>query len=335
MNTSIEQTNQVRTHLDQSSSVLIIIGANPNIDQIASSLSLYLALISKGKQVSIICPTPMTVEFNHLIGVDKINNKANNKQGSNLVISFPYQEGSIEKVSYNIEDNFFNLVIEPRKGYAAITPEAIQYSHTGGNIDLLITIGISKITDIPQDTNIQTLIKDKPLINIDIMKENQNFGKVNYVDSSVSSVSELFISSFSALGMNIDKDIATNLLIGITYGSNNFSSPQTSASTFEAAAVCLKYGAVHMSSFKNNQPIQTNLPQISPKFTNIPLKQTVTAPTNPLIIPSASFTNPQRKIRIFSPKPKTSPSFVPIKTSSSAAPPDWLKPKIYKGSTLL
>ena len=65
--------------------------------------------------------------------------------GKNLVISFPYQEGSIEKVSYNIENDKFNLVIEPRENYPVITPEMIKYSYGGGNTDLIITVGTSQL----------------------------------------------------------------------------------------------------------------------------------------------------------------------------------------------
>ena len=110
----MDQLNQIRGLLEQAKSVAIIASPQPSIDAVAASLALYLALSATGKTVSVISTAPMTVEFSHLVGVDKIVNTIGTGDGRNMVISFPYQEGSIEKVSYNIEQETFNLVIEPR-----------------------------------------------------------------------------------------------------------------------------------------------------------------------------------------------------------------------------
>lgn len=314
--------------MEQAKEILILIPSGPNPDQVAASLSLYLSLISRGKHVSITCPTPMTVEFNHLVGVDKISDKINSAQGNNLVISFPYQEGSIEKVSYNIENNAFNLVIEPRKDYPAVTPEAIKYSYTGGNIDLVCTIGVARLSDLDNISDRQALFNEKPIINIDVNPQNQNYGKVNLIDPNLSSICELLVSLFSLFGLNMEGDIAVNLLTGITKGTNNFTSAQTTASTFETAAICLRHGA--------KQPSYSNLPQTSsrtPTNVNIPIKQTSPLPSGPVhqtIQPS--FIRPAPRIKIFSPKPVTATA---VNKPIQNAPPDWLKPKIYKGSTLL
>lgn len=334
-NLASDQINQIRTLTEQAKEILILIPPGPNLDQVAALLSLYLSLISRGKHVSITCPTLMTVEFNHLVGVDKVGNKIDSAQGNNLVISFPYQEGSIEKVSYNIENNAFNLVIEPRKDYPPVTPEAIKYSYTGGNIDLVCTVGVARLSDLDNLSPNQALFNEKPIINIDVNPQNQNYGKVNLVDSNISSICELLVSSFSLLGFNMDNDIATNLLMGITNGTNNFTSVQTTASTFEAAAICLRHGAGKVSSISaKKQPLYSNLPQISsrtPTNINIPQASPMTAsPVRQTIQPS--FIRSAPKIKIFSPKPVT--ATVPNKPTHDA-PPDWLKPKIYKGSTLL
>lgn len=338
-NIASDQINQIRTLIEQMKEILILITPDPNLDQVASALSLYLSLISHGKQVSITCPTPMTVEFSHLVGVDKVSNKIDATAGNNLVISFPYQEGSIEKVSYNIEDNAFNLVIEPRKDYPPITPEAIKYSYTGGNINLVCTIGVVKPSDFDSQTNIRALLNEKPIINIDVNSQNQNYGKANLVDPNLSSICELLVSSFSLLGYNMGGDIATNLLMGITNASNNFTSAQTSATTFEAAAICLKHGAGKVSlAPQQKKPLYSNIPQISsriPTGINIPIK------SNPPVAVSQVhqtiqpiFNKTQPKIKIFSPKPKPITATA-VNKPTRDTPPDWLKPKIYKGSTLL
>ncbi len=351
-NISTEQLNQARLTIDQSQDLLILLGKNPTLDQVASGLSLYLALSARGKRVIIACPDPMTVEFNHLVGIDKITNNAESHgNGKNLVISFPYQEGSIEKVSYNIENDTFNLVIEPREGYPQITQDLIRYAYSGGNTDLIITIGMSNLNDLENFyPNSQNIYTNKQIINIDSNSENLLFGKFNLVDSQVTSISELLTSLISQLGLSLDSDIASNLYRGIIDGSNNFTSPQTNAMTFEAAAVCFKKGAnkpqnqsSSTQSFVNTQMFSPQPPQ---RHYNKPTGQTMSTNTNyppksKSLTPQMGFNNQPIRNKPLQPQPQQiqqqqsqQPSS-PKQQPQNGAPPDWLKPKIYKGSSLL
>lgn len=265
----------------------------------------------------------MIVEFNHLIGVDKVTNNVSNGQGKNLVISFPYQEGSIEKVSYNIENDTFNLVIEPREGYPLVTTDAIRFSNSGGNTDLIITVGVAQLSNLNNlYNNNQGLFSEKAVLNIDNNSQNARYGRVNVVDTNVSSVSEITIGLLSNIGIAMNADIATNLLAGLTSGSQNFASPQTQASTYEAAAMCIRSGA---RKIVPSQPVM-------PTF-NKPIMTGKTQQPNPKQQPQ--FT-PQVRPQQQQPQPQFQQSpQQPQKKQTNEAPPDWLKPKIYKGSTLL
>ena len=321
MNISTDQINQARKLIEQNQGILILLGKNPKLDSVAGVLSLYLALISKGKNIKVSCPTPMIVEFRDLVGVDKIgNNIGNLGNGKNLVISFPYQEGSIEKVSYNIENDTFNLVIEPREGYPQITPEMMRYSYSGENGDLIITVGLERLDDLNSIyQNNPSLFSEKDIINIDTNTRNQKFGKINLVDQSISCLSELMLSLFPMFGLSLDQDISNNLFAGIVDGTNNFSSEKTNAATFEAAAICLKNGArktMSQQSISTNNRIPYTQPSTSPKM-NFPQQP-------------VSFQKPKPKVTPQMQRPTFTETTKPLET-----PPDWLKPKIYKGSTLL
>lgn len=336
---SNDYINQTRTLLEEAKEITIALPKSPTFDAVAAALSLYVALSSRGKQITVVCPDQMTVEFNQLVGIDKVKNSLNGTQGKNLVISFPYQEGSIEKVSYNIENATFNLVIEPRENYPVITPDVIQYSYSGGNTDVIITVGTVKLSDLQSlYTNNQSFFTDKPIINIDSSNENTSFGRINIVEPNVSSISELTVILLSQLGLPLDPDTTTNLLAGVNAGSNNFTSKETTAETFEAAAICLKNGArkIPLISSGFSQSLQQS-PQTSsfprPFKTSFQQQQTTTAPQ-----PQSSLKQPFMGTKTYPPKPKASPQFAPAqpqKQPQKEAPPDWLKPKIYKGSTLL
>ena len=363
INLNGEQVSQAKNLLENSKNILVVIPINPSIDKIAGALSLYLSLSAAGKQVSLVTPTEMTVQFNQLVGVDKISTSFNATSGKNLIISFPYQEGSIEKVSYNIENDTFNLVIEPREGYSSILPEMMRYSFSGGNYDAVVTIGCLTLANLGQlYSNNQNLFNEKPLINIDHNSANANFGKTNLVDATQSSVSELILGLLDQIGLTIEADMATNLLIGITSETDNFSSPKTSASTFEAAASLLKLGAkktqissqtsANLPQFSSSEkkPDQITQQKAMPTFgksQKTPFSRQQSMPQSTQFGFKPKFQSPNPQISQQSPQqrqPQQSfgpsgqqPQHPPIRESGKPpeTPPDWLKPKIYKGSTLL
>ena len=76
--------NSLLTLIDSAASVLIVLPTKPYFDQVAAGLSLYLSVHDR-KEASIFCPSPMTVGFNRLIGVNKISTELGNK---NLTIKF-------------------------------------------------------------------------------------------------------------------------------------------------------------------------------------------------------------------------------------------------------
>lgn len=336
MNTSQDQINQIQSLLDQAQEVVVATPKDPSFDTIAASLAFYLTLSARGKRVSVVCPDQITVEFSHLVGADKVTHAINGASGRNLIISFPYQEGSIEKVSYNIENGKFNLVIEPRENFPRVTPEMMNYSYSGGKTDFIVTVSTPQLTDLGTlYSQNESLFTDAAILNIDTSAQNQNYGKVNIIDPSLSSVSQLVAGIISQLGLPIDPDSATNLFAGITSASHNFSTNLTQASTFETAALLLRNGAKTISVPQENIPSPTfSRPMVKPGGFQ-----------KPIISPT---TKPPFQSRGFAPHPRQnqpvpqqsqqqimSPQSHISQKQSSETPPDWLKPKIYKSSTLL
>lgn len=352
-----DQLTSARGYFEQSQDVVIAVRSNPTVDNMAAALALYLALSSQGKRVSVVCSDTPIVELSHLVGIDKVSNSlSGGSSGRNLVISFPYEEGSIEKVSYNIEGTAFNLVIEPRQNYPTITSEMIRYTYSGGNTDVIITINVARLDDLGtlyQDN--QGLFTEKPVINIDTNAGNGRYGRSNIVDPSSSSVCELMTNFMSQLGYQMDADSATNLLQGISNGSQNFTSANTSAATFEAAAICLRNGARKAqpppaySNYQFPKPQKTMMgtPMSSsfgksaqPSMQKPPpfIKKPYAPPSQPPIMQQQPMQRPQsQQSRQQQPsmQPPVQQSQPQPQQQKNDAPPDWLKPKIYKGSTLL
>jgi len=221
----------------------ICLPANPTVDSVAAACSLYLAITKLGKQVTLACFSDISQNYG-IAGQDKIQ-KTIATGGDNLVVSFPYSEGSIDKVTYNIEGNTFNLVIAPREGYEKLASSQVKYTYSGGKVDAIIVVDAATLASLGElYTANQEQFKGKDVINVDRHLTNANFGTVNIVEKKLSSTSEIVLRVLSYLNVQIDKDLATSLYAGIAAATNNFTSYSTTAVTFEASAYLLKAGAV-------------------------------------------------------------------------------------------
>ncbi len=235
-----QDITKVKDLLDKSENVLIVTHEHPTFDSIGSSLALFLGLESLGKKVSIVCPDVMTVEMSGFVGVNKFAADLSRK---NFIISLDYEEGSIEKVSYNIEGNKFNLVIEPRTGHAGFSQDKVHYSNSGTTADLIFSVdtihlgGLKKVFEENKE-----LFSDKTIMNIDRHPNNALYGQINIVDPEVSSTAEVISQFLSGIGVRLTTDIATNILNALYSATNAFQSTHVGAQAFELAAACLKAG---------------------------------------------------------------------------------------------
>ncbi len=267
----IELTSFTKT-VSESRSVLILIPGNPDLDAVAAALSLSLSLKSGGKEVTVACPTPMIVEFNRLVGVNKVTDKLGDK---NLAISLEdYKADAIEKVSYDIEGDKFTLVVVPKPGMLSPKREQVRIDFAGVSADLVIIVkaenkeSLGKFADngeIWDPSRKIVLLGNFPA---------QGFERaLEMIDPQASCASEAAFKVIEGTGLPIDEDTATNLFLGLHSGTNHFQSQSVAAKTFEVASRLVSLGA------------------------------------------------------------RTKQEFRPVEAQKQT-PPDWLGPKVFKGSTL-
>ena len=312
-NNNSQTTSRIVEVIGKGTSGIIVLPQNPTVDAIAATTSLYLGLLKLGKTVTIVCTSPVQSD---LMGADKI--QANlSVGGDNLVVSFPYADGSIDKIDYNIQGQFFNLTIAPRAGFPKLNPNQVTYSYTGGSFDFIVAVDMPNLNSAgPLYADNQAMFQGKNIINIDRHLTNGFFGTINFVNKTSSSTSELALKTLQALQVELDRDIATNLYAGISTATNNFTAYSVNAETFETIATLLKAGAMK-KSFK---------PAVAP-------------PVSP--VTQGSFGMSQAGTQK-SFEQKMGGSIDTVETAGSAqtkegVPPaqDWLKPKIFKGGGLV
>ena len=104
-------STQLSDLVSKNKSVGIAVGKNPGVDEMAAALALFLVLQSQGKDVNIVCPTSPLVEHSRLVGIDRVK-ESFELNGGDMTVSFPYQEGEIDKISYTLEDGLLNIVVK-------------------------------------------------------------------------------------------------------------------------------------------------------------------------------------------------------------------------------
>lgn len=308
MNNNDNTLPRISEIINKGTSGAIVIPANPSPDAICSATSLYLGLSKMNKSITLVSAID-NVNNPDIIASDKIQSNLVTG-GDNLVVSFPYADGAIDKVDYNIQGSSFNLVIAPRQGYPKLDPKQVKFSYSGGNLDFLIIIDsptLNSLGSIYSDN--QNQFQGKEIINIDRHLTNGFYGTVNMVNKTSSSISEIIFKLLQSLRVEMDHDISTNLYYGISAATNNFTSYSVNANTFEIIAALLRMGALKKSYKKI---ATTNPPTFSQPFRQVNQPQQYQQKSNPEVKNAAG----------------------PIEDVEKA-PQDWLKPKIFRGSDLI
>lgn len=321
--------------LNKDGSYAIVVGNNYTIDEMGAALALQLALKTNGKNVSVVSGKQPLVEVSSLVGIDQVKSRFESSNGD-LVVSFPYQEDEIGKVSYTLEAGFLNIIVKPKDNNTLSFGEKDVLFRRAGDIPaVLIAVGVKRISDLSASFDVEGL-KDTVIINIDKVGNNEGYGDVVIMGQGASSVSEQVANLILTLGFPLDLDIAQNLMSGLMGATANFQSPKTSSLGFEMAGILMRAGARRESAkpaHVNNQAqkvmeaiaAQQNNRQNQSRANSAPrpIQQSAQNQEFAPVNPNQNMTQNQNR----------QPNPINAAPAQEAAPNDWLQPKIYKGST--
>lgn len=304
--------------IDQARSILILLPSEPTFDQAAAALSLYLAIEGK-KDITISCPTEMRVEFNRLVGVDRITDEIGNK---NLVLKFfDYPAENIERVSYDIENQQFRLTVIPKPQMEPPKKEQIQVAFSGVSADTTILVGGEAAENFPPLATNELM--ETKIVHIGVIDISTPEGrKVISLARPASSISEIMADYIKELEGGFHPDIASNLLSGIHEGSNNFVQKDVSANTFKLAAELMAAGG----KYAKKEEVRAGNP-----FTFAGIPGPIQMPQMPQPLKAAKGAKKQDDQ-----SPEKSVSEAPEGETTDPNPPkSWLtQPKIYKGTSV-
>lgn len=324
------QLAELRNLLPTAKNILITLPAGADIDKLTAGLSLFLTFEAQGKEVSIVCEDTLTVGQSHLFGIDHIQkNIPSLGVSGNLTLAL---EGvassngmipSLEKLDWFAENNNLNLVFHVIPGQI-FQPSKIVPKYSGSGFDLIYVLGAANLDSLGSIYRQNSgSFSGVHIVNID-SQNNSQFGQTNIVDTNTSSVSEVVAQVLTDLGITVDSDTATNLLAGIFAATDNLNSQKVNADTYLRVSDCLKAGGK-----KPNQNVQA---PTQPQLGNL-IQSQRNAANDPFI--QSNIIDPQ-PVNIAQSANQPSPEERPSQEGvvSETIEPEWLTPKIFKGTSI-
>lgn len=308
------QIGELKNLLPSAKSILIALPVGADTDRLAAALSLFLILEARGKEVSVVCEDSMRVAQSHLFGVDHVQKSLPQTEGGNLTVTLEGVASSngtvpaLEKLDWYAEGNNLNLVFHVLPGQT-FQPARIVPHYQGSGFSLIFVIGAANLDSLGGIYRTSSQVfSGVHIVNID-NQGNTGFGSTNVVDTGASSVCEMMVNLISDLGLTMDGDTASNLLSGIFASTDNLTNAKVNADTYMAVANCLRVGGKKPSVASG--ALQPAIVTSGP-------------------VPDLSALIPKEE------PPPPSPEERPMEEGvvSETPEPEWLTPKIFKGSSL-
>ncbi|OGY30433.1 MAG: hypothetical protein A3F35_01780 [Candidatus Woykebacteria bacterium RIFCSPHIGHO2_12_FULL_45_10] len=238
--------NQIVQMLKSSEKTLVLLHPRPNVDALMAALALNVVIEALGKKSDVVCFGSLPSQIGDIQEAEKIKNRLD---PTDLVIGFNWAQSQIEKVSYSVEGEKFNLIITPSG--KRLDPTQVEYSYRGANYNLVVSLGIAGPAELPTNLFDQSIFRNLPTVNIDNQTSNTNFGKVNLVDTTSDSLSGLVVEILKEAGTNVSSQVAEYLMKGLRGATENFEIVKNPL-TFEQAAFCAKMKTAEQIARKNN-----------------------------------------------------------------------------------
>ncbi len=243
--------NQVINLIEKSKNILILPSSPPDGDSLGSTVALYLVLTKLGKEVTAVCADPVPEAYQFLPKEEVIQNEIDISR--DFIITVDCTGTDVSNVKHNVENGKVNIVLTPKKGNLA--EKNVTFNHGEAKYDLIIVVDTGDYEQLGKLYEDHTEFFFRvPVINIDHHASNNEFGKVNLVDVTASSTTEILFELFQAMRKTenlIDPDTATALLAGIITDTGSFQNSNTTPKALSIAADLVDLGAKQQEIIKH------------------------------------------------------------------------------------
>ncbi len=237
-----ETEEQIKELISKSKKILITTKAKPTGDGLASCLALKRALSKINKNAEVIIDNfTMPQEYSFLPDIFEIKTEVIKLK--KFTINLDISQTGIDELSYDLEGNNLKIYLSPKRG--VFTADDLKFQTSQFAYDLIFTLATSdleslgKLYDHHRDFFYQI-----PVINIDNSPANEQYGHVNLVDITATSVAEILYRLISEWPEKIiDEPLATSLLTGIIAATRSFKTANVTPNSLTLASQLIELGA--------------------------------------------------------------------------------------------
>jgi phosphoesterase RecJ-like protein len=238
---ALSERQQVLEQLRKAERPLIAFRKDWNPDSAAAASALAAILEGMGKKCEVVCDgfaPPEQLAF--LPELKRIRPEMAGLR--TFVISVDTQKSRIGELSYESKDGFLKIFLTPKSG--SIDAGQIKTSATDYRHDLIIVVDTPDLASLGAlRTEAPDFFFRTPIVNLDHSPANDQFGQVNWIESTAASSSEVVYRLARDLDRPIDADLATVLLTGIVAKTRSFKSGTITPQTLTSASELVAAGA--------------------------------------------------------------------------------------------
>ncbi len=240
----LKTEEQILSLIEKSNNVLIVLPKEHNGDMICAGLALYRFFEKIEKRADILCDIKkINNKFNFLSNFNGI--KKDIEESNSFTINLDTTNADVDSLSYDKSDKSLKITIEPKNG--RFKKEDVSVIKSSIKYDVIFTIGSPDLDSLGKvfDNN-ASIFYHTPIINIDNTPENENFGQINVVKISESSISEIVFSLLKKdvfIKNKIDEKLSEIILTGIIDRTNSFKSQTVTPKTLNNVSELISFGA--------------------------------------------------------------------------------------------
>jgi hypothetical protein len=253
---------QIVERLKQANNVLITVGMNPTVDELAASIGLTLLLNKMNKHATTVFSgaIPSTIEF--LQPEKTIETNTNSLRDFIIALD----KSKADKLRYKVEDDVVRIFITPYR--TSLSEQDLEFSQGDFNVEAVVAIGVSKKEELDKAITAHgRILHDATVMTITKAgMEPSELGSINLHDDVTSSFCETVLSIGNDVQTGLlDGQIATSFLTGIVAETDRFKNPKTTPQVLSLSAQLMSAGAnQQLIAEKLEEPLkieQTEAPQ--------------------------------------------------------------------------
>ncbi|HSH31716.1 MAG TPA: DHH family phosphoesterase, partial [Candidatus Saccharimonadales bacterium] len=243
-----QQTSEA---IRQANAILVVTGQRPSIDQVTGVVALGMILRKLGKKVTALVSDkiPPSITFLTDGQLDKSPEALRD-----FIIKLDLGRAEVDKLRYTMEGGKLNIHLTPFRGKFSSGDVSFDYGEPAAagdhQYDLVVALGVPsrlKLDKVLEDSSLGSV----PLLNLDFHRINENYGAVNLIEPTASSLSEMLVSLSESLQSGlIDEPIATVLLAGIVASTDRFTATHTTPKALTVAAQLMAAGGKQQQVIK-------------------------------------------------------------------------------------